>query len=110
MHTVETKTKTRRQTIEFLDFVETPPKKKQNKGEDPKKILKKPQKNGQKKKYLHVVYYYSNIDMLLLSNNIRDYHFVSQGKTSIPGLDDGEELLATDVSPLIKAKKKTLRQ
>ncbi|XP_074106354.1 myosin heavy chain isoform X19 [Cotesia typhae] len=35
-------------------------------------------------------------DMLLLSNNIRDYYFVSQGKTTIPGLDDGEELLATD--------------
>ncbi|XP_046482324.1 myosin heavy chain, muscle isoform X18 [Neodiprion pinetum] len=34
--------------------------------------------------------------MLLLSNNVRDYHFVSQGKTSIPGLDDGEELLVTD--------------
>ncbi|XP_057329266.1 myosin heavy chain, muscle isoform X14 [Microplitis mediator] len=35
-------------------------------------------------------------DMLLLSNNIRDYYFVSQGKTTIPGLDDGEELLVTD--------------
>ena len=36
--------------------------------------------------------------MLLLSNNIHDYYFVSQGKTTIPGLDDGEELLITDVS------------
>lgn len=36
--------------------------------------------------------------MLLLSNNIHDYYFVSQGKTTIPGLDDGEELLVTDVS------------
>lgn len=36
--------------------------------------------------------------MCLLSNNIRDYHFVSQGKTTIPGLDDGEEMLITDVS------------
>ncbi|XP_034947006.1 myosin heavy chain, muscle isoform X11 [Chelonus insularis] len=35
-------------------------------------------------------------EMLLLSNNIRDYYFVSQGKTTIPGLDDGEELLVTD--------------
>lgn len=26
-----------------------------------------------------------------------DYHIVSQGKTSIPGLDDGEELQATEV-------------
>ncbi|OQR78286.1 myosin heavy chain [Tropilaelaps mercedesae] len=33
---------------------------------------------------------------LLLSNNIADYHFVSQGKTEIPGVDDGEELRATD--------------
>ncbi|XP_031778805.1 myosin heavy chain, muscle isoform X17 [Nasonia vitripennis] len=32
----------------------------------------------------------------LLSKNINDYHFVSQGKTSIPGLDDGEEMLITD--------------
>ncbi|XP_019888660.1 myosin heavy chain, muscle isoform X17 [Ooceraea biroi] len=35
-------------------------------------------------------------EMCLLSNNINDYHFVSQGKTTIPGLDDGEELLVTD--------------
>lgn len=38
-------------------------------------------------------------EKLLLSNNVNDYHFVSQGKTSIPGLDDGEEFLVTDVSP-----------
>ena len=36
--------------------------------------------------------------MLLLSNNVHDYYFVSQGKTTIPGLDDGEELFTTDVS------------
>ncbi|XP_070153029.1 myosin heavy chain, muscle isoform X9 [Polyergus mexicanus] len=35
-------------------------------------------------------------EMLLLTNNIHDYYFVSQGKTTIPGLDDGEELLVTD--------------
>ncbi|EFN88457.1 Myosin heavy chain, muscle [Harpegnathos saltator] len=35
-------------------------------------------------------------EMCLLSNNIQDYYFVSQGKTTIPGLDDGEELLITD--------------
>ncbi|XP_018395058.1 PREDICTED: myosin heavy chain, muscle isoform X14 [Cyphomyrmex costatus] len=35
-------------------------------------------------------------EMCLLSNNINDYYFVSQGKTTIPGLDDGEELLVTD--------------
>lgn len=37
-------------------------------------------------------------EKLLLSNNVNDYHFVSQGKTSIPGLDDGEEFLVTDVA------------
>ncbi|KYQ60220.1 Myosin heavy chain, muscle [Trachymyrmex zeteki] len=37
------------------------------------------------------------LEMCLLSNNITDYYFVSQGKTTIPGLDDGEELLVTDV-------------
>lgn len=35
--------------------------------------------------------------MCTLSNNIKDYYVVSQGKTTIPGLDDGEELEATDV-------------
>ncbi|XP_034240472.1 myosin heavy chain, muscle isoform X19 [Thrips palmi] len=32
----------------------------------------------------------------LLSNNITDYYFVSQGKTTIPSVDDGEELTITD--------------
>jgi len=36
--------------------------------------------------------------MCLLSNNVNDYYFVAQGKTSIPGVDDGEELTLTDVS------------
>ncbi|KAK6638239.1 hypothetical protein RUM44_008668 [Polyplax serrata] len=34
--------------------------------------------------------------MCLLSNNVNDYHFVSQGKTAIPGVDDGEEMTITD--------------
>ncbi|XP_073982547.1 myosin heavy chain isoform X11 [Rhodnius prolixus] len=34
--------------------------------------------------------------MCLLSNNINDYHFVAQGKTVIPGLDDKEEFMITD--------------
>lgn len=37
--------------------------------------------------------------MCLFSNNITDYYFVSQGKTTIPGVDDGEECLLTDVRP-----------
>ncbi|XP_046426977.1 myosin heavy chain, muscle isoform X2 [Neodiprion fabricii] len=32
----------------------------------------------------------------LLSNNVNDYYFVSQGKTTIPGMDDGEECQLTD--------------
>lgn len=36
-------------------------------------------------------------DKCLLSNNIMDYHVVSQGKTTIPNVDDGEEMELTDV-------------
>lgn len=39
--------------------------------------------------------------MCLLSNDIHDYYFVSQGKTTIPNVDDGEEMLAADVSRFI---------
>lgn len=39
-------------------------------------------------------------DMLLLSLNPYDYHFCSQGVTTVDNLDDGEELMATDVSVL----------
>ncbi|XP_074040835.1 myosin heavy chain isoform X46 [Leptinotarsa decemlineata] len=35
-------------------------------------------------------------DKCLLSNNINDYYFVSQGKTTIPGVDDSEEMKVTD--------------
>lgn len=33
---------------------------------------------------------------------MKDYHIVSQGKTVIPGLDDGEEMKLTDVSPALE--------
>lgn len=33
---------------------------------------------------------------LLLSDDIHDYHFVSQGKIDIPGVDDAEEMMFTD--------------
>ncbi|KAI8436475.1 hypothetical protein MSG28_010041 [Choristoneura fumiferana] len=33
----------------------------------------------------------------LLSNDVNDYHIVAQGKTVIPGLDDGEEMNLTDL-------------
>ena len=35
---------------------------------------------------------------MLLSTDIHDYPFVSQGKTEIPNVDDGEEFRMTDVS------------
>lgn len=47
------------------------------------------------------------IDLCILSNNIMDYYVVSQGKTTIPGVDDGEEFQMTDVrrcASLILAK------
>lgn len=52
----------------------------------------------------HVFFFFllgDPVEMCLLSNNIQDYYFVSQGKTTIPGLDDGDELLFTDVSAMI---------
>ncbi|KAF1603878.1 UNVERIFIED_CONTAM: Myosin heavy chain, skeletal muscle, adult, partial [Eudyptes pachyrhynchus] len=36
------------------------------------------------------------IDMLLISTNPYDFHFVSQGEVSVPSIDDQEELMATD--------------
>lgn len=36
--------------------------------------------------------------MCQLSNDIYDYHAVSQGKITIPNIDDGEEGMLTDVS------------
>jgi myosin heavy chain 6/7 len=36
-------------------------------------------------------------DITFLSNDIMDYHVVSQGKTTIPGVDDAEEMQLTDV-------------
>ncbi|XP_055547311.1 myosin heavy chain, muscle isoform X24 [Wyeomyia smithii] len=35
-------------------------------------------------------------EICLLSNNVHDYHIIAQGKTTIPSVDDGEEMLATD--------------
>lgn len=37
-------------------------------------------------------------DMLLVSSNPFDYHFCSQGVVTVDNMDDGDELLATDVS------------
>lgn len=40
----------------------------------------------------------SFLDMMLVTNNPYDYAFISQGETTVPSIDDAEELLATDVS------------
>lgn len=37
------------------------------------------------------------LEYSLLSNNVHDYRIVSQGKTTIPNVDDGEEFEMTDV-------------
>lgn len=37
-------------------------------------------------------------DLLLISTNPFDFPFVSQGEVTVAGIDDSEELLATDVS------------
>lgn len=41
--------------------------------------------------------------MCLFSNDIKDYHYVSQGKTEIPGVDDAEEARLSDVSVLTQS-------
>lgn len=45
------------------------------------------------------------LKLCMLSNNIMDYIVVAQGKTTIPGVDDGEGMTLTDVrpSPLVAA-------
>lgn len=40
----------------------------------------------------------SSTDICMLSDNIYDYYNVSQGKITIPSMDDGEECQLTDVS------------
>ncbi|XP_069044103.1 myosin-7 [Lepisosteus oculatus] len=36
------------------------------------------------------------LEMLLVTNNPYDYAFISQGETTVPSIDDAEELMATD--------------
>lgn len=52
--------------------------------------------------YCHIVntfiLYMLISDMLLVSSNPYDYHFCSQGVTTVENMDDGQELMATDVS------------
>lgn len=43
----------------------------------------------------HLILFY--IEYCLLSNNIYDYHIVSQGKVTVASIDDAEEMTLTDV-------------
>lgn len=43
------------------------------------------------------------IEKLLLENDIKKYHFVSQGKTEIPDVNDKDEFMITDVSLVLKS-------
>lgn len=43
--------------------------------------------------------------MLLVSSNPYDYHFCSQGVTTVENLDDGQELMGTDVRAFIHRKR-----
>lgn len=36
-------------------------------------------------------------EMLLITANPYDYAFISQGETTVPSINDGDELMATDV-------------
>jgi len=48
--------------------------------------------------------------MTFLSNRISDYYYISQGKTRIPGVNDGEQLQITDVSDCVGAYVKQFRE
>lgn len=45
--------------------------------------------------------------MCQLSNNVYDYVFVSQGKITVPGIDDSEEVVLTDVSSTVRLNRLT---
>ena len=45
--------------------------------------------------------YPRSLEMLLVTNNPYDYAFISQGETQVASIDDADELMATDVSPIV---------
>lgn len=52
------------------------------------------------KTFLHVLYiiFFAYTESCLLSNDIYQYHYVSQGKITVASIDDSEEFILTDVS------------
>lgn len=53
-------------------------------------------KSIQKNSNLYLIKFWI-LEYCVLSNDINDYYIVSQGKTVIPNVDDGEEFQLTDV-------------
>lgn len=51
---------------------------------------------------LNVSHIFQSTELCYLSNNIYDYYNVSQGKITVPNMDDGEECGLMDVSHLIE--------
>lgn len=51
----------------------------------------------EKKSKLNMIIDIFFVETCLLSNDIYDYHVVSQGKITVPGLDDSEEFEMTHV-------------
>ena len=43
------------------------------------------------------IYLFFSSEECLLSNKVLDYHFVSQGKVTVPSIDDAEDMKFTDV-------------
>lgn len=58
---------------------------------------------------LYPPHYRSHVpsETLLLSDDIYQYHYVSQGKIEIPNVNDGQEFVDTNVSTM--SEKKELR-
>lgn len=48
------------------------------------------------------------LESFFLSDNIRDYRFVSQAEITVPAMDDKEEMQTTDVSTNAQLYKLTL--
>lgn len=55
-------------------------------------------KNLKKNSIIETFFPPPSTEMCHLSNNIYDYYNVSQGKVTIPNVDDGEECMLMDVS------------
>lgn len=55
-------------------------------------------KKKKMKLFFHVSIFSQFAAMCLLSNDIHDYHYVSQGKVTVPSIDDKEDMQFCHVS------------